>query len=121
MGLLPCLRRGADRWWLPRSLEATEAIGHLLLAAGRGQSIDESIRARVLHALQVDPPLLIFAALSWAGERAEPIELVDWLAHNITGRFASGDAFLGAPQITPVIEQRWNNLQNHFHTLPIER
>ncbi len=40
MGLLPCLRRGSDRWWLPRSLEATEAIGHLLLAAGRGQSID---------------------------------------------------------------------------------
>ncbi len=121
MGLLPCLRRGADRWWLPRSLEATEAIGHLLLSAGRGQSVDESVRARVLGALQTDPPLLIFAALSWAGERAEPIELVDWLAENVTGRFASGDAFLGAPQITPVIQRRWNNLRDHFRTLPVER
>ncbi len=121
MGLLPCLRRGSDRWWLPRSLEATEAIGHLLLAAGRGQSIGESMRARVLRALQTDPPLMIFAALSWAGDRAEPIELVDWLAQNVTGRFASGDAFLGAPQITPAIKQRWNKLRDHFRTLPVER
>lgn len=121
MGLLPCLRRGSDRWWLPRGLEATEAIGHLLLSAGRCKGINESIRARLVRTLQTDPPLLIFAALSWAGERAEPIELVDSLAENVTGRFASGDAFLGAPQITPAMEQRWNQLRDHFRTLPFER
>jgi signal transduction histidine kinase len=31
MGLLPSLRRGSDRWWLPCSLEVTEALGELLL------------------------------------------------------------------------------------------
>ena len=61
MGLLPCLRRGSERWWLPRSLEATEAIGHLLLAAGRGKSIDQSMHSRVLHTLQtVIPHCLTF-------------------------------------------------------------
>jgi len=121
MGLLPCLRRGCDRWWLPRSVAATEAIGHLLIAHGRGKTIDEVTRAKVLRTLQTDPPLLIFTALSWAGERVELIELVDWLAENVTGRLASGDAFLGTPPITTSIEQRWGKLRDHFRTLPFER
>jgi signal transduction histidine kinase len=121
MALLPCLRRGSDRWWLPRSAGATEAIGHLLLAAGRKQQIDSATRARVIRTLQTDPPLLIFAALSWTGERVDPRELVDWLAQNVTGRFASGDAFLGAPPITAEDQKRWNKLRDHFRTLPMER
>ena len=120
MGLLPCLRRGSDRWWLPRSANATEAVGHLMLAAGRGIPVDGPTRARVLRTLETDPPLLIFAALGWTGRRVEPLELVDWLAQHVTGRFASGDAFLGAPPITSVIQQRWNRLRDHFRTLPIE-
>lgn len=164
MGLLPCLRRGSDRWWLPRGLEATEAIGHLLLADGRNRAserahsgvphvtsgehvaagqhvgprdydrslhpldhgdhrpqLDPALRSRVLRALQTDPPLLIFAALSWSGDQVEPIELVDWLASNVTSRFASGDAFLGAPPIESATVSRWNRLRDHFRTLPLER
>ncbi len=121
MGLLPCLRRGADRWWLPRSIEATEVIGQLMLAAGRGHSADGTVRARLLHTLRTDPPLLIFAALGWPGDQVEPSELVDWLADTVTSRFANGDAFLGAPTVNSTMQQRWNRLSDHFRTLPFER
>jgi signal transduction histidine kinase len=120
MGLLPCLRRGSDRWWLPCGAEATEVIGSLLLAAGRQTGIDSATRAQVLRTLKADPPLLIFAALHASGEQLDSGELVDWLADNVTSRFASGDAFLGAPQITAPVCKRWNKLRDHFRTLPVE-
>jgi signal transduction histidine kinase len=121
MGLLPCLRRGSDRWWLPRSSEATEALGLLILSAGRGKGIDAPTHARVQRTLESDPPLLIFAALSWPGTRVNTGELVDWLAQHVTQRFANGDAFLGVPPITATTVQRWNKLRDHFRTLPIQR
>ncbi len=120
MGLLPCIRRGSDRWWLPRSGRATEAIGHLMLANSR-PSIDAVTRRQVLQAIESDPPLLIFAALNWTGEHVETAELVGWLAQHVTGRFASGDAFLGAPTISPAMQKRWRKLEDHFRVLPIHR
>ena len=32
MGLLPSLRRGSDRWWLPCSFQVTEVLGELLVS-----------------------------------------------------------------------------------------
>ena len=121
MGLLPCLRRGSDRWWLPRSAEATEALGLLMLAAGRGLEIDAPTRTAVQRTLESDPPLFIFAALTWPGDRVETGELVDWLAKCVTQRFASGDAFMGIPPITSSTTQRWNRLRDHYRTLPVQR
>ncbi len=121
MGLLPCLRRGCDRWWLPRTLEATEAIGQLLLCGSRGSGLDRATRARIVRTVETDPSLTIFAALSFSGDCAEPTDLVDWLVTHATGRFASGDAYLGAPPITPLIQRRWNKLRDHFRTLAFER
>ncbi len=142
MGLLPCLRRGSDRWWLPRSNVATEALGHVLLSTGRTsvQDLRQSSRTnaqdlrqtdrdhlswsprnRLISALLADPPLLIYAALCWPGDRARIDELADWLAANVTGRFASGDAFLGAPPITLGIQRRWSTLRDHYHTVPVNR
>lgn len=121
MGLLPCLRRGSNRWWLPRSTAATEAIGLLMLSAARGTGMDAPTRARVQRTLETDPPLLIFTALSWSGDQVQTGELVDWLAEHVTQRFSSGDAFLNAPPITSTIQQRWNKLHDHFRTLPVQR
>lgn len=120
MSLFPCIRRGSDRWWLPRSARATEAIGHLMLAKAKAP-LDASVRRRVLQAIESDPPLLIFSALNWTTDRVETGQLVDWLAEHVTGRFASGDAFLGAPTITPNMQSRWNKLETHFRVLPVER
>ncbi len=118
MGLLPCIRRGSDRWWLPRSAQATEALGHLMLSSSRG-AVDTVTRQRLLRAIESDPPLLIFASLNWTGDRVETGELVDWFSQHVIGRFASGDAFLSAPPISSAMEQRWKKLNDHFRTLPI--
>jgi signal transduction histidine kinase len=120
MSLLPCVRRGSDRWWLPRSGQATEAIGHLIIANSPA-GIDKATRRRVLRAIESDPSLLIFTALNWTGERVGTGELVDWLAEHVTDRFASGDAFLGAPPITPEMQRGWKRLEDHFRTLPVTR
>lgn len=127
MGLLPCLRRGSDRWWLPQTERSTDAIGHLLLMDRRSDSVsnpllDGSVRERVSEALQSDPAYLIFATLSYPDPGpVELNQLVTWHAHNITGQIASGDAFLGAPKITPMIEKRWRKLTDHFRTIPTSR
>ncbi len=120
MSLFPCIRRGGDRWWLPRSGGATEAIGHLVLA-DPSLPLDAHVRRRVLQVIESDPSLLIFSALNWNTDRVETGQLVDWLAEHVTGRFASGDAFLGAPTITPAMQTDWKRLETHFRTLPIER
>jgi signal transduction histidine kinase len=126
MGLLPCLRRGSDRWWLPQTERSTDAIGHLLLmdrrSGGNIPPVDGAIRERVCHALQSDPAYFIFAALSYP--EPGPLELqklATWHAHTITGQIASGDAYLGAPKITPIIEKRWRKLTDHFRTIPTSR
>ncbi|NND99537.1 MAG: HAMP domain-containing histidine kinase [Pirellulaceae bacterium] len=139
MGLLPCLRRGSDRWWLPLSTIAIEALGQVMLAHGRGPNQprralprrsrrsdpdvvdrDRSIRGRLIHVLQHDPPLAIYSALYWPGEEASLPDLADWLVENITGRFSSGDAFLGAPSIRIENQRRWNKLFDHYRMLPLD-
>jgi len=121
MGILPCLRRGSLRWWLPLSDVATEAIGHVMLAVGRGGEIDTATRVRLQHAVCVDPPLMIFASLSSAQHQVTTAELTEWLIRNVTGRFASGDAFLGVPEVRPAHRLRWRRLRDHYATLPLEQ
>ncbi len=127
MGLLPCLRRGSERWWLPQTERSTEAIGRLLLMdrrSGNGNKppLDGAIRDRVCRALQSDPAYFIYAVLTYSGPvPVELDQLATWHAHNITGQMASGDAYLGAPQITPTIQKRWRKLTDHFRTIPTSR
>ena len=121
MGLLPCLRRGTERWWLPLSSNATEAIGRVMLAFGRGDSIDAATCHHLHAALCSDPPLLIFAALCFPDRQRQPH--VSWrrcLADQAIGRFAAGNAFFGAPTITDAHRVRWRKLYDHYRTLPIE-
>ncbi|MGB7342634.1 MAG: HAMP domain-containing sensor histidine kinase [Pirellulaceae bacterium] len=123
MGLLPCLRRGSDRWWLPLSTVAIETLGQLLLSADRADeqgSRYRSLRESTVAALRIDPPLMLYAALHWPGEEASLSDLADWLIVNVTGSLASGDAFLGAPAIDVDHLRRWNKLRDHYRTIPIQ-
>jgi signal transduction histidine kinase len=121
MGLLPCLRRGSDRWWLPRNEETGEVIGRLLIAHGRRTPVDPGTRRQVLRALRKDPPLFIFASLNWPGSHASLADLADWLAEQLCPCFSLGDAFLGAPKSNPELRARWRKLYEFFRTLPIEQ
>ncbi len=127
MGFLPCLRRGSERWWLPQTERSTDAIGHLLLmdrrsGYGNNPPLDGAIRERVCGALQSDPAYFIYAALTYSGPSPVKLDqLATWHAHNITDQIASGDAYLGAPQITSTIEKRWRKLTDHFRTIPTSR
>ena len=120
MALLPCLRRGNDRWWLPLSPETTDVLGRVMLASTASPP-NRTLSALVVDSLCNDPPLLIYAALNWPGETATIDELADWLIDHLVARFASGDAFLAAPEIEPALTHRWSQLRDHFRTVPRER
>ncbi len=120
VGLLPCLQRESMRWWLPRSHVATEALGRALLATGRGQADDETHQG-IVSALLIDPPLLIYAALGWPGERAELDDLADWLTQHAADLIASGEAYLDVPAMDQQALHRWNQLRDHWQTVPIHQ
>lgn len=121
MGLLPCIKRGGDRWWLPLSEESTQALGLLLISRGRSRHVGDGFnRNRLLNALSTDPPVLIFAALGWPGEEVTLDDLCDWLIEHALGCFASGDAFIGAPKVAAAHTQKWQRLRDYFRTLPTE-
>lgn len=125
VGFLPCLRRGSDRWWLPRSERSTDALARLLLAETRcndGEQIAPLVFGELKQALVADPALFIFTALSLPPcESVEVEDLAMWLRKRASGRFASGDAFLGAPNITSEMNRRWRRLTDHYQTLPQEQ
>ncbi|WP_372720946.1 PAS domain-containing sensor histidine kinase [Novipirellula sp.] len=143
--LLPSLRFESSRWWLPRSLVATECLTGLLLRshetdpltigdqAEQGKHLEQGISGdvsptpdpitlqRTIEALRTDPPLLIFAAASFPGDSTSLTGLAAWLAENAITQFAEGDAFLGAPVVTSAIRSRWSELDAYFRTLPVEQ
>jgi signal transduction histidine kinase len=121
MGLLPCLRFGSDRWWLPRSTEVGEILGKILLAHARDVAVDQLTRRQLLQTLQADPPLVLFASLNRLNTDASLSDLADWLIEHVCESFARGDAFLGAPEPTPEHQARWRELSDYFRTLPIEQ
>lgn len=143
--LLPSLRFESNRWWLPRSLVATECLTGLLLrinetdalALGEhteqrnhaGHAVADDVSStpdpitlqQTIEALRTDPPLLIFAAASFPGDSTSLTGLAAWLAENAITLFADGDAFLGAPVVTSATRSRWSELDAYFKTLPVEQ
>ncbi|TWU42237.1 sensor histidine kinase [Novipirellula artificiosorum] len=126
MRLLPCLRFGSYRWWLPRSHDATETLAGLLLrsehrgATSRTDATSSTV-ARTVSCFREDPPLFLFAAISYPGRDATLTELASWLAENACGLLAGGDAFLGAPEISRPMQHRWSELHGYHKTLPPSR
>jgi len=126
MRLLPCLRFDSDRWWLPRSARTTEWLMFILLRSGDPGTADASLIAEMVDHLQEDPPLLIYAGLSYRDTQSRPAEisvseLARWFCANASGLFAEGDAFLGSPKLTQRHLDRWSELESYFRTLRCER
>ncbi|TWU00830.1 sensor histidine kinase [Stieleria varia] len=111
MGLYPCLRHGENRWWLPLGEDAHTVIGRLLLAPPQ---VPSHVRSAVIELLQSDPTFFLYAALQFSSDTAGLEDLADWWIENARGRFASGDAFLGAPDIVVEHKQRWRKLHAHY-------
>ncbi|WP_146592731.1 sensor histidine kinase [Novipirellula galeiformis] len=147
--LLPNLRFQSFRWWLPRSLVATETLMRLLLRSADASSdrhVDPVTLQQTVQCLRADPPLLIFAVASFPGDptsgdptsgdptsgdptSGDPTSgdstslsnLATWLANNAVTLFANGDAFLAAPTITSQTRARWSELDAYFQTIPLDR
>ncbi len=123
---LPCLRFQVNRWWLPRSLRATETISHILLRGELSSSERDATVCLVADCFKSDPPLMIFAALSFPESHGSLHSLADWFTQNATRLFASGDAFLHAPQINATgplstYAIRWLELEKYFQTIPMSQ
>lgn len=114
MGLFPCLRHGSGRWWLPLSEISLSAIGNLLIFHNTDSPV---LRRDLAEAIRLDPPLFLFAALQWPLRIASETDLVEWLIENVPGQFASGDAYLGTPEVTSETQQRFRKLRAHYKTL----
>lgn len=119
MGLLPCLRLGESRWWLPLTGDGAGLLAEMMVAGDGDPPV--SLRGRVVAQLLSDPPLLIYAALASAIDRVDVVQLADWLIAHATARFANGDSFLGAPTIEESHRKRWRELRDYFLTLPPDR
>lgn len=137
MNGLPCLRRGADSWRLPLSRQANDLIAALLLA-DRG---DAALHGDLVAQFRVDPPLLIFAALTTAerdsrdgGSDGRDAEItyqlsIDDLAVRFAGQlariFAGGDSDLLPASRLAEEDAAWfarlEKLRRSFIRMPIER
>ena len=128
MRWLPCIRRGSDRWWLPRSATAADVVAAILLNHGNDMG---RLHQSVIDALKADPALFIYCALCSASEddrrSASTIaELAEWLIGNAVAQFAGGDALMGAPSTNDAKKQgqyseQLRRLSDHYRTLPVER
>lgn len=121
IGWLPCLRWGADRWWLPLSAASAQVLGSCFVAYGQSRAVDGPTRRAIVSCLHQDPPLLIYAALHQVGESTSPEQLADWLCARAIDHFADGDASLGCPPLPARDSLRWRELDAFFQTLPWTR
>lgn len=123
MRWLPCIRRGSERWWLPRSAVATDVVAAIMLNHGTDA---DGLRDSVAHAFMADPALFLYCALTCSAENNDTstftiAALADWLIASAVARFAGGDALMGAPSPSEHHDQQVRSLSDHYHTLPVER
>jgi signal transduction histidine kinase len=117
-GLLPPIRRGSQRWWLPLSDTATVALGHAIQATADGHSsaqhqsaTDSLSRSRLMSAFRRDPPLLLYARLNWTGDGFVSLsDLANWLVENAGTLLSSGEWMLARPELTVQTQRHWSRL-----------
>lgn len=122
-GVLPPLINDSQQWWLPLSDAAlVELSAAVLKSTGDWDDLHPPAVARLADALQADPPLFLFAALSWPGEEFVTVtELAQWLIGTAPDLFSSGEWILAAPQFTADQERRWSRLMAQSRRLPPSR
>ena len=118
MGWMPSIRRGSTRWWLPRTATTTEVMTRLLVRE-HVTADDPMFRRWLADAIGSDPALFLFCALQIEVSHCDADALARWLILHAPGKFASGDAFLGAPDFTDAMGERFSKLTDHYRTLPL--
>jgi hypothetical protein len=111
-GLLPPIRFGDSRWWLPLSDVAMVGLSRALFDAPSGVATPAPHAVRQLAATMLDdPPLLLFAVLRSSGESFVAVsELAEQLAGSLLDELSSGDWMLAAPEMTPQHQRHWSRL-----------
>lgn len=120
MALLPCLRWGDARWWIPLETATADALGQWILTTAADPPRAPAAQAAgvIQDRLAHDPALLIFASLRWleahpqrAASAVTPAGLARWLSDQWTDLFAAGDGVLGAPTVGPDQLRKWGELR----------
>ena len=104
-------------------------LARVMLAArpAMDAAADPVLLDAITAGLRSDPPLLIYTALTSWEEAFSPSEedpladLAAWLMANVSDQFARVDALLGAPKAVEDHHRRWQQLDDHFCTLPVRR
>lgn len=110
-GVFPPIEREGVRCWLPLSDAATIAIGHALLASPDESGRDSVAVKQLLLGFRSDPPLQIFAALSWPGDGlVSAEELAQWFLVAAPNLFSGGEWLLAAPRVEAMHQRQWSRL-----------
>ena len=118
MRLLPSLRFGSDRWWLPRDAETSETLTRVLLSHSMRHQPDPTLLHMVSDSIRRDPSLFVFTALHCQKQSATIDALSRSLIERAATIFAHGDCFLNPPSIGSTIAERWSSLRSYFSGLP---
>lgn len=124
--LLPCVRHGEDRWWLPCKPATMLLLAELLTR--RNDELSADFHKRVVEVLRNSPPLYVFCLFNFTCGRPFDEQthvciedLADWLENHFHQTTLEGEAFLGMPLITKELEHQWCRLYAFFQTLPFAK
>ncbi len=111
-GLLPPIRFGDSRWWLPLSDVALVGLGKALFTAQpSGEPVSPLVVRQLAATMLGDPPLMLFAVLRFPAESFVAVsELAEQLAASFLDELSAGDWMLAAPEITPQHQRHWSRL-----------
>jgi len=122
MSWLPAIRIAGSRWWLPLSRPAVDLIAAALVDP---RVTGESSASDFTDQMRSDPTLAIFAVLVCDRRKVEREVSLNSMAVELLSRlsdyFASGDAFLGAPDDRDCYVARWNELHESFIRMPLSK
>lgn len=126
--LLPCIRHGEIRWWLPCDPQTSLLLAELLISCDRTsvRRVPSSLHRRLRDALQTSPPLFLFCAIQLTSHREVKSEyclddLVNWLELHFMECLDHGESYLGSPNITEAMKKDWVKLYQQFQQIPIKK
>ncbi|QDS96198.1 Sensor protein ZraS [Roseimaritima multifibrata] len=130
MELLPCLRWGQHRWWLPLDGATANTLAAVLMDAS--QLADHASRvqhvASIRDLLQRDPAFLIYGLLrSCDGASKRPPDrlgldrLATWMTARLPVWFQQPDRFLAAPEVSASMRREWQELAAECRQRPVSQ
>ncbi|MEM6469104.1 MAG: ATP-binding protein [Planctomycetota bacterium] len=110
-GLLPDIRLGDHRCWLPLSDRAMNGLGLAMSEVDGDGNLLGVARRNLARTLLSDPPLFLYALLELKETHiASELELAESACTSLLTRCAGGDWILAAPEIQPSDQLKWSRL-----------